>query len=492
MKHSTFGAIVSLLLLGAALSARAADASPVSGLPATLKPFTFDSGRGVVELIERLRFEDRRENFDFNSAAHSPTDDSWFVHRLRAGFTWKPDPGLSVQLQLQDAREWGSERPKVPFILGAEGNDALDLRIAAVSWGDPKKSPVGFTLGRQVLAFGEERLVGPGDWNNFARTFDAGKLVWTVVPGKTTATVFVSSVVNIQGTNLGDGWKFDHSSSNDMFSGVYVTSKLDQASTLEGYLLWRDKKDNSPVYTAPTTAIPVPARSAAAYDIGQDVRTVGTRFVRPPKEGEVDVEFEGALQWGHVDRQTTTSIGAYAGSSPTLRQQAWALHSLIGYTPSGMPGKPRFDFEYNVASGDTDRNDGMNGSFMTLFPSGHKWYGFMDVIGWKNLREYVATARFTPLPKTTVRLDYHWFSLYSSQDAWYRKNGVATVRPLNAAAQSAPRDVGDEVDLTVTWAPRPWAVFDLGYSKFQAGAYLGATGARSDASFFYLQTTLKM
>ena len=492
MKYSTFGALVFLLLFGAALTVRAAEATPASSIPAALQPLTFDDGRGVGELIERLRFEDRRENFDFNAAAHSPTDGSWFVQRLRAGFTWKPDPGLAVQLQLQDAREWGSERPKVPFILGAEGNDALDLRIASVTWGDPKKSPVGFTIGRQVLSFGEERLVGPGDWNNFARTFDAGKLVWTVVPGQTTATVFVSSVVNIEGTNLGDGWKSDHSSTNDLFSGLYVTTKLGPASTLEGYVLWRDKKDNNPVYSAPTTAIPAAARTAAAYDIAQDIYTVGSRFVRPPKEGDVDLEFEGAWQGGHVNRQTTAATGQYAGSTPTLEQQSWALHTLIGYTPKGAPGKLRGDLEYNVASGDTNRTDDKNGSFMTLFPSGHKWYGFMDVIGWKNLREMVATVRFTPLPKTAVRVDYHWFSLYTAQDAWYRKNGVATVRPLNPAAQNAPTGLGGELDLTFTWTPRPWAAFDVGYSEFYAGSYLGATGARNDAKFFYLQTTLKM
>ena len=499
MNYTTPATIISLLLLGAALPALAADPSPASTpapaptvfLP-TLKPLTFDEGRGVFEFNERLRFEDRQDNFDFNSAAHSPTDGSWFLQRFRAGLTWKTSPDFSLQLQIQDVREMGSERPKVPFILGAEGNDAADLRIASVTWGDPKKSPVVFTLGRQVLSFGEERLVGPADWNNFARTFDAGKLVWSVVPGQTTATFFVSSVVNIEGTNLGDGWQFDHSSSNDIFSGIYVTTKLDKTSVLDGYLLWRDKKDNTPIYTAPTTAIPAAARTAAAYDIGQDVFTLGTRFFAPPKEGEFDSEFEGDWQWGNVNRQTTTATGQYGGSTPTLDQQAWALHSLVGYTPNGWPGKVRFDVEYNVASGDTNRTDSKNGSFMTLFPSGHKWYGFMDAMAWKNMREFVATVRFVPLPQTAVRVDYHWFSLYSTQDAWYRKNGVATVRPLNAAAQGAPNDAGGELDLTFTWTPRPWATIDVGYSNFSAGSYLQATGARSDASFFYIQTTFKL
>ena len=66
------------------------------------------------------------------------------------------------------------------------------------------------------------------------------------------------------------------------------------------------------------------------------------------------------------------------------------------------------------------------------------------------------------------------------------------MRPLNAAAQGAPTSVGDELDLTLTWIPCPNAAIDVGYSKFFAGSYLGATGARSDANFFYLQTTLKL
>ena len=163
-----------------------------------------------------------------------------------------------------------------------------------------------------------------------------------------------------------------------------------------------------------------------------------------------------------------------------------------GYTPTGAPAKLRFDLEYNIASGDTNRTDNQNGSFMNLFPSNHKFYGFIDAFAWKNLREFVATVRFTPLPKTAVRIDYHRFSLYSSQDAWYRANGVATVRPLNAAAQSAPSHAGDELDLTASWTPRQWVAIDAGYAKFFAGSYLGATGAASDANFFYLQATLKL
>jgi hypothetical protein len=484
-----------LFLLAAVLCPAAALAAPAAPpAPPAYKPVTFDDGRGTLEVVERLRFEQRNNNFDFDSIGHSPTDDSWYEQRLRLGLTWKPDSEWSLQVQLQDVREWDSDRPKVPFILGAEGNDALDLRLASVTFGDPKKTPVLLTFGRQVLSFGDERLVGPSEWNNFARTFDAAKAVWTAVPNKTTVTAFLSSVVNIEGTNLGDGWEFDRSSRNDLFGGVNVTQRIDARATFEGYVFWRDKKDNTPIYTANTPAIPAPARAAAAYDIGQDVYTVGARFVRAPKAGDFDAEFEGALQGGHVNRQTTAATGQYAGSSPTLDQHAWAIHAQLGYTLAENLGKPRFDLEYNVASGDTDRTDGSNGSFMTLFPSTHRqYYSLMDVFSWKNLRELTGTLRFVPMAKTTLRIDYHHCNLYTSQDAWYRANGVATVRPLNPAAQHAPSTTaGNELDATFTWAPDPRVAVDAGWSHFYAGAYLHATGANADADFFYVQTSLKL
>lgn len=481
--------IAALLLLGVQPVFAAAPAAK----PDAARAVTFDDGRGTFELVERLRFENRDDNFDFDAAAHSPTDDSWFVQRLRLGATWG-GPGFSAQVQLQDAREWGSERPNVPFILGSEGDAPLDVRIASLTWGDPKGGAFSLTLGRQILALGDERLVGVGEWNNFARTFDAARVVWNLEPGRTTATAFVGSVVHVEGRGETDRWAFDRASGDDRFAGFYLTHKPDKAHTLDAYLLWRDKKASDPIYRAPTAAIPAAARTAAAYDIGQSIGTLGARYFMPPpaQGGGFDTEVEAAWQFGLVDRQTTAATGPYAGDDASLDHDAWALHTLVGYTFGDLPGRPRFDLEANVASGDTDRTDGKNGSFMNLFPSNHKFYGFMDAFAWKNLREFVATVRFSPVPKTVVRLDYHRFSLYSEQDAWYRANGVSTVRALNAAAQNAPRHAGDELDVTATWTPSARATLDFGWAHFFAGPYLGATGAESDADFVYVQTTLKL
>ena len=65
------------------------------------------------------------------------------------------------------------------------------------------------------------------------------------------------------------------------------------------------------------------------------------------------------------------------------------------------------------------------------------------------------------------------------------------MRPLNAAAQTAPLRAGGETDLTVTWALRAWITLDGGWARFYAGPYLRATGASSDANFVYAQATVK-
>ena len=44
--------------------------------------------------------------------------------------------------------------------------------------GDPKAFPLTLKVGRQILSYGDERLIGAFDWNNFGRTFDAVKLPW--------------------------------------------------------------------------------------------------------------------------------------------------------------------------------------------------------------------------------------------------------------------------------------------------------------------------
>src|SRR4030095_6615250 len=171
-----------------------------------VNPLCFLDGKICFDLQERFRWENRNNNFDFNDAVDSLTDDNWFLNRFRLGLAVKPVDWLKLYAQTQDAREWFSDRPNTPGVMGAEGNDNFDLRQSYFQLG-PKL--VYAKVGRQELAYGDERLIGVAPWTNFGRTFDAAKLHYE--RGKFWVDVFSSTVVYI----LRDS--FDYS---DLFNGA--------------------------------------------------------------------------------------------------------------------------------------------------------------------------------------------------------------------------------------------------------------------------------
>ncbi len=168
---------------------------------------------------------------------------------------------------------------------------------------------------------------------------------------------------------------------------------------------------------------------------------------------------------------------------------AFAAHIGMGYT-FNTAWSPRLGVEYNYGSGDDDPLDGDVETFQNLFPTNHKFYGQMDVFSWQNMHNVGIILKAAPTKKLTAKAEIQAFWLASTDDSWYRANGVATVRPLNAAARSASNYAGTEADITLTYAATKWLTLEAGYSHFWAGDYLANTGASDDADFGYVQATI--
>jgi hypothetical protein len=485
--------ITTSLLAGGAVLAHSAEITEAQRktieqkLAGTYNPLSFYDGKLTFDVQERIRGELRDNNFDFNSANNVATDDVWLLQRLRLGVMVKPDSWIKAYVQGQDTREFESKRKRVPFVLGAEGDDPFDLRQGYVEVGDPAKFPLIAKVGRQELIYGDERLIGAFDWNNFSRTFDAAKLRYQ--DPKFWIDGFASHVVEIRdhGPDENRGWTFNDANWKDTFAGLYGSTTLIPIQTTDLYFLYRDKKENDPLYQDTL------GNRALAYDIKQEVYTIGTRIKSVAGQlNGFDYEFEGAYQFGHANGR----IGSdYPNTSDTsLDHSAFAVEGRAGYTFEDVPWKPRVGLEYSLASGDRDSNDSEDESFLNLFPTNHKFYGYMDFFAWKNIHNPSASVKLAPDPKVTVQIDGHAFWLYTNEDAWYRANGVAQVRPVNAAARDADTFVGTEVDLTVGYTPKKWLRLLAGYSHFFAGQYLTDTAAGAsgddDADFAYLQATI--
>jgi Alginate export len=438
-------------------------------------PLSFWDGRFIFDVEERVRGELRENNRDFDSSIEDNNDDAWLLNRFRLGLAAKPVSWLKLYGQTQDVREAFSDRPNIPGVRGAEGDDAFDLRQAYISLGDVKKFPLLLTVGRQAISYGDSRLVADSRWGNFGRTFDAIRLrfekphVW--VEG------FVMRPVQIR------RHEFDDSDAQDNFGGVYFSTDYLAKQTTDFYFFYRDKDDNQPDLD-PTNGIdPEGTWNGPAARFA----TMGARVKSTPdKLNGWDYTAEAAYEVGEVFQTNR--------SSTQFDLSAFALHLSGGYTAKELPWKPRFGLEYDFASGDSDPNDRNSESFQNLYPSNHEKYGFMDEFSWRNIHDARVQFNVKPIKKLDLEFDYHAFWLADTHDFWYRSNGISTLRTRTPDGRDvrtigASNFAGHEIDLTVSYELNKNVKLQAGYSHFLAGQYLADTGADSDADFAYVMTT---
>ena len=341
-------------------------------------PLSFADGLITIDIQERLRWELKDNNFDFNDAARTINDDNWLLQRARIGVKVKSSSWLTFYAQAQDSREVLSDRADIPGLLGAEGDDSFDLRQACIELADYTKSPWGLKLGRQILSYGDERLIGAFDWNNFGRTFDALKL--TYKSGALTVDAFASSVVvpRRSGMNMSDLYNGNETGREQIFSGIYASTSALGPQTTEFYALHLHEDQvvtNTDFITLGTRIKSKPGAFAPAP------ASDGKGVVAASKPVGFDYDFEGAYQTGELKGVDLT---------------AFALHGGVGYT-FDTSCMPRLGVAFNYGSGDGNPADGDVETFQNLFPTNHKFYGYMDFFSLQNLHDvrFIVTAKPT-------------------------------------------------------------------------------------------------
>lgn len=390
-------------------------------------------------------------------------DNTFLLLRQRVHLGYTPCEWFKIYGEGQDASAINDDRNPSPEI------DHYDLRQAWVTVGNTKDFPIIAKVGRQELAYGDQRLIGTADWNNISRTFDAAKLhfenpqLWV--------DAFTGRVV-IPNDN-----SFNYPDYDDWFSGIYASNKtLVPWEETQVYFLARNVGERGPS-DQKGKLVPLPSP--------RDIYTLGLRCKSlPGKLCGWDYEVEAAGQFGRFKASNT---------SPNLSQQAYAIHANTGYTWTKSSVTPRVGLEYNFSSGDSNPNDGTHETFDNLFPSNHKFYGYMDFVSWQNIHDVMLTGSITPVKKLTLKLDGHSFWLANTHDFFYAVNGSPRKTGGYGINPSAGSFVGAELDLTATYTITPFATLQAGYSHFFIGEYvrnsLSATTGATDANYIYTQLT---
>src|SRR6266446_6554420 len=156
------------------------------------------------------------------------TSDFYVLDRLRVNVAIQPTDWLKLYGEVQDSRIFFNHHiPNAnPF------EDSWTLWQGYVQVGSSKSGWADAVAGRQVLLFGDERVIGPSNWLNVGRTFDVAR-VDLHHPGYEIA-IFGSSVVPGSNTFL------HRAIPGNNFYGVYGSFKnIVPRATFEPYVLWR-------------------------------------------------------------------------------------------------------------------------------------------------------------------------------------------------------------------------------------------------------------
>jgi hypothetical protein len=394
----------------------------------------------------RHRFE-YRDDFNFNDATFE--DDGLNLLRSRLGMKLKWAPYYTLYVQGQDSESFASREAHK----GTGFVNRLDLHQLYLQAQSPwEVLPGSIKVGRQELAYGDQRFVGAFDWSNVSRVFDAVKWMYEAKNGFKIDAWF-SQVVPV---NKSQADSADHS---DNFYGLYTSFIPVKDHTLDTFLFIRHNSNEDLVSE----------RTGVQGELKE--YTLGNRL--KGKKWNFDYATEYAFQ---------------VGSRAHDDIRAFAFHQELGYTLSDLPWLPRVGAEYNHGSGDDDATDGKSENFDNLFPTNHAHYGYMDRASLRNMNNIKVGLDLNPTDKIKMMIAHHWFFLDTNKSAWFDAGGAV----IRATGANASTTVGQETDLLLKWQASKRISFLTGYSYFYAGAFLKDTGASDNANFLYLQTAINL
>ena len=209
------------------------------------------------------------------------------------------------------------------------------------------------------------------------------------------------------------------------------------------------------------------------------VHTLGTRW-----QGEAENwlwEGETAYQFGrHFD--TVRKID--------LPRNAGMVTAGFGRKFAEVFSKPELWFYFDYASGSSGGNS--DATFNQLFPLGHKYFGYMDIVGRQNIIDPNVFLKFYLSPRVNLLFWYHSFYLASATDALYNAAGNPIRR--DPTGQSG-HHVGNELNVVLNLFVNPNSDFQIGLGQFFAGQFVEET-AKTKAqaqggSLFYTQFTVR-
>ena len=340
-----------------------------------------------------------RPRLEFRDPPNNATGDVFASHRARLKFKLSHGD-WGVQIDPQHTLLWGTA---ASTLSGISGN--LDFH-QAYAFGKVTDS-VLVAIGRQELTFDDQRLLGPVDWTQQARTFDAARISTTYPDLKLETNLFAALLS-------------ENAPRNETLFGIRVGLKRDRIHASIMTLAEQAKK-----------------------------RVTGDRnFYRATPGANVAILIDKL----RIDISGYAQFGGFTTGATDVDYRAWMAATKVAYADRDTIGEVHVAAD--ILSGDKDTADNTRKSFDTLFATNHKYYGHMDF--------------FLNLPLHTGQLGL--IDVYGGWQKPVVEDliGYLTVHYFLAQQATAAdnRGFGTEIDAGVAYKIQEHVGFNGGYSLF--------------------------
>ena len=396
-----------------------------------------------------------------------------FNMRTRLGVDAQFPGSVNFLFELQDVRLWGDEPRAAANSVNTSGFEGFDVLQAYVYTKNLFDLGIEGYAGRQKFTVGNQRLISTLEWAAPSRAWDGFRVQRSFFERQLTFMA-LAMLINDLSRVQDDEWMLG-------FSVRWVPSFL-KKSDLELLLLYMNRDDATGANDGHVTTVSLRWNGWHGLNAGDSLAVAYTA--------------EGIAQFGTAD----TAYWGTPGKDDS-NVKAFAAAVSVDFVVGLGDHTLSFGLEWDYASGDSDPTDNDFQTFRSPFPFGHKYHGFADQIGWRNLNDYSFVAKWTwknpgPVESLSFLLQAHNFQRENDDDAWYNPGG-GTIRT------GSPNDsdlLGNEVDLVVSLKVNRWVAFEAGWAHFFAGRFVkqtatmtgpGSDNEDSDMDFVWAQLTLK-
>jgi hypothetical protein len=385
-----------------------------------------------VKFSAQVRPRIQLQNKDFNSNLDA---NSFAELRSRLGVTFVPMNTLTIFLQAQDSRVFGTE----PSTISNTAN--LDIHQAYFLIKKLFELPIELKVGRMELIYGPQRLIGAVGWSNIGRSFD-GAVIKLNTEKVELDFIAVAEVENYPANKTAGDFE------DKFIFGLYSNIKSFEGYKIQPFIIWQRQ---------------VPSDLLSRFTAGFYINGTSGGFFH---------ETEFAYQFGKLTSgQRKLDIAAFMA----------ALN--VGYNFNSK-AKPVISIGVDYLSGDDGSDAAKTKVFNTLYATNHKYYGFMDffidipanTIG-LGLLDIHARFAVSPCEKTTIKLAIHKF------------NSAKEFTLING---STSKDFGIETDLTVIHNYNKFVQFVGGASLFSPGDIFKEQRGDDLATWFYLMAVVEI